>query len=596
MTEHRFMPVTTAWVPVTLGTDPRAAIASALAIAKRVELIGFVRADDTEALSHAASAARAVRRMLRGRQRLPVVRSRPRVVVSDVPWIDIGAAAEKARPELLVLDWDMLAALGITASDVFAATACDVALVRGNIPERPRSVLVPVRGGPYAELALRVGIALDPAHLVVLQVRPEPQDVDAPVRGLDRVLGQLRGVERRIAITADAVGAIMAEAVDADIVVIGATADASPAQPPLGAVTETLLRAHSGPLVIVRTRRPMPPRPLDEIAGSGAISILVDKWFAENTYDASEFSDLEALMALKRRRGVTISLALPALNEEATVAHVIGTVKSALMEAVPLLDEIVLIDSSSTDRTREIAAGLGVPVHVHQMLLPEMGARNGKGEALWKSLLVTHGDLIAWIDTDIVNIDPRFVYGILGPLLADPQVVYVKGFYRRPIREGGKLKAGGGGRVTELMARPLINLFFPELSGIVQPLSGEYAGRRSALERLPFFSGYGVEIGLLIDIYLQHGLDGLAQVNLLERVHHNQPLEALSRMSFVIAQAMFRKLEQRHGSAFLEDINRTMKSVRYEGGRYHLAVDEVAERERPPMIDLPAYHTRQGRA
>ena len=143
---------------------------------------------------------------------------------------------------------------------------------------------------------------------------------------------------------------------------------------------------------------------------------LVNEWLARNTFHSHDFENIGTLISLKEKQGVTISLGLPALNEEETVGKVIRTVKSALMEKVPLLDEIVLIDSDSTDRTREIAARLGVPMFVHQRLLPELGARRGKGEALWKSLLVTRGDIVAWIDTDIVNIHPRFVYGILGPL------------------------------------------------------------------------------------------------------------------------------------------------------------------------------------
>jgi glucosyl-3-phosphoglycerate synthase len=262
------------------------------------------------------------------------------------------------------------------------------------------------------------------------------------------------------------------------------------------------------------------------------------------------------------------------------------------MDDVPLLDEIVLIDSNSTDQTRAIAEKLGIPVHIHQELLSELGVRSGKGEALWKSLLVTKGDIIAWIDTDIINIHPRFVYGIVGPLLLDSNIQLVKGFYRRPIRVGGKMQAGGGGRVTELAARPLLNLFYPELSGVVQPLSGEYAGRREALEKAIFFSGYGVEIGLLIDIFEQYGLRAVAQVDLLERIHRNQGLEALSKMSFAIIQTVLRKLEPRYERAIVEDVNKTMKLIRSAGDGYFLEVEEVAELERPPMNTIPAYSER----
>jgi glucosyl-3-phosphoglycerate synthase len=207
-------------------------------------------------------------------------------------------------------------------------------------------------------------------------------------------------------------------------------------------------------------------------------------------------------------------------------------------------------------------------------------------------LYVTRGDLVVWIDTDIANIHPRFVYGILGPLLVNPRVQFVKGFYRRPLKVGDKVQAGAGGRVTELTARPLLNLFYPELSGVVQPLSGEYGGRRAALEQLPFFCGYGVEIGLLIDVFEKFGLPGIAQVDLLERIHHNQPLEALSKMSFAIIQAVIRKLERRYERAFLEEVNKTMKLIRSDAAGYFLDVEEVIEQERPPMIEIPEYRAR----
>jgi glucosyl-3-phosphoglycerate synthase len=280
---------------------------------------------------------------------------------------------------------------------------------------------------------------------------------------------------------------------------------------------------------------------------------------------------------------------MPALNEQETIGTVIETIKCNLMDRIPLLDEIVLVDSDSTDRTRQIAQDLGVPVYIHQKILPQYGPRVGKGEALWKSLYVTSGDILLWVDTDIVNIHPRFVYGLLGALISNPQVQFVKGFYRRPIRVGDKIQAGGGGRVTELTARPLLNMFYPELSGLVQPLSGEYGGRRSALEQLPFFSGYGVEIGLLVEVFERFGLDAIAQVDLLERIHHNQSLEALSKMSFAIIQAIFNKLEKRYQQNLLEEVNKTMKLIRYRTGRYFLDVEEIAEAERPPMITIPEY-------
>ncbi|HEX5692289.1 MAG TPA: glucosyl-3-phosphoglycerate synthase, partial [Roseiflexaceae bacterium] len=255
----------------------------------------------------------------------------------------------------------------------------------------------------------------------------------------------------------------------------------------------------------------------------------------------------------------------------------------------------VLIDSGSSDRTAAIARSLGIPVYQHQDILPQYGTFVGKGEALWKSLYVLRGDIVAWVDTDIRNFHPRFVYGILGPLLREPRLVYSKGFYRRPIRQGHELVSTGGGRVTELMARPLLNLFYPELSGMVQPLAGEYAARREAIEQVPFFTGYGVETALLIDLLEQHGLGALAQVDLQQRIHRNQELMPLSKMASAIAQVVLLRLEQRQRVNLLEPLNQNMKLIRYaEDEGFHLEVREVRDHERPAMATIPEYRRLRG--
>jgi glucosyl-3-phosphoglycerate synthase len=187
------------------------------------------------------------------------------------------------------------------------------------------------------------------------------------------------------------------------------------------------------------------------------------------------------------------------------------------------------------------------------------------------------------------------VYGTVGPLIAEERIQYVKGYYRRPIVEDGVMKEGGGGRVTELVARPLLNLFFPELSGLIQPLSGEYAGRRSLLETLPFFSGYAVEIGHLIDVAERCGLEGLGQVDLERRIHRNQDIEGLSKMSFVILQAVMKRLEERSKARLFADLGSTMKLPRSGHGRLGLEVIELADHERPPMIRIPEYLEKRRR-
>ena len=280
-------------------------------------------------------------------------------------------------------------------------------------------------------------------------------------------------VQKQNIVTDDPVQFILKKSKKADVIVLGTAVQPAASSASLGPFADRILKEASCAVIAVKSGRPLPHVVYDESAGVQAISILVDKWFAENTFHADEFKLLDELVELKRQQNLTISLALPALNEEETVGKVISMMKKELMEIAPLLDEIVLIDSDSIDRTREIAKKEGISVYIHQLLLERLGARSGKGEALWKSLLVTRGDIIVWVDTDIVNIHPRFVYGIIGPLLLNPQVQFVKGFYRRPLNVGHKMEAGGGGRVTELTARPLLNLFYPELSGVVQPLAGE---------------------------------------------------------------------------------------------------------------------------
>lgn len=323
--------------------------------------------------------------------------------------------------------------------------------------------------------------------------------------------------------------------------------------------------------------------------------------FFEKSFHAADFEQLDQLLAIKKAKGITVSLALPTLNESETIESILRLVKECFMEKTPLLDEIVVIDSNSVDDTRDIARAYGVPVYVHQELLKNYGSRPGKGEALWKSLYVTTGDIVLWCDTDIKNFHPRFIYGLLGPLLMDESIEFIKGYYRRPIQPDGfgqPLQKTGGGRVTELAARPLLNMFFPELSGFIQPLAGEYGGRRSLLEKLSFTSGYGVEISVLIDALHKAGLDKLAQVNLLERVHHNQSLEELSKMSFAVIQAIFQRLEQKYGRAKVGGLNPilnlSMRRAQLDLGHeeMYLDVENLEEFQRPPMNTIFEYRTR----
>jgi glucosyl-3-phosphoglycerate synthase len=582
-------------VPIVHGCDQTSALNAARAIAGAgtIILAGLVPVSEGESLSSGATHVREVRQTLR---RLSHANSRYRgmeVYATYRPWDEIVRITEKENPDILILEYPgQFEGLGTTPTAVLTHPPCDIAIVNSKISDRLNTALVPIRGGPYSELALRTVLSMKhvrPMEITSLHVVTPAQQQDAAFRGIERVLKNLPEVNEQEIVTDNPAEVIFESSRHFDLLVMGASARPADVVTSIGPVAERIMQESPCGVIVVKTKRPFLANPESEEAGQTAISVLVDKWFAENTFHADEFQDLNYLLSLKRERGLTISLALPALNEEQTVGNVIETIKQSLVKAAPLLDEIVLIDSNSTDRTREIAQDLGIPVYIHQTVLKKYGSRRGKGEALWKSLYCTQGDILIWLDTDIVNIHPRFAYGLIGPLLLRSDIQFVKGFYRRPLRVGDKIQAGGGGRVTELTARPLLNLFYPELSGVIQPLSGEYGGRRTALEQFSFFSGYGVEIGLLIDVLDKFGLNAVAQVDLQERIHHNQPLEALSKMSFAIIQAVIRKLESRYGQSFLENVNKTMKLIHYEQDGFRLDIEEIAERDRPPMVEIPEY-------
>lgn len=277
----------------------------------------------------------------------------------------------------------------------------------------------------------------------------------------------------------------------------------------------------------------------------------LDAWFAANT---SSWQDqtLADLLAAKARSGLSVSLVVPARNEAATVGDVVTRVREALVETTALLDEIVVIDSDSTDDTFAVAEDAGATVHRAAEIRPDLGTATGKGEAMWKSLFVTSGDVLVFMDADLLDWDTHFVPGLLGPLLLRPEVELVKGYYERPLAadrsatesltEGGAYE---GGRVTELVARPLLNLLFPELAGLVQPLAGEWAVRRSLFTRLAVPTGYAVETTALIDTVGLRGIDAIAQVDLGRRAHRHQALRDLGAMSTQILTAVWNRTHSR---------------------------------------------------
>lgn len=300
-----------------------------------------------------------------------------------------------------------------------------------------------------------------------------------------------------------------------------------------------------------------------------------EEWLLERTFTGASF-DPGALAARRAASGTSVSVVIPTLEVAGTVGAIVEAIRDRWVGQSGLVDEVVVIDSASSDGTAEVALSAGARVVQDAEVLPGVGARSGKGEAMWKGLAATTGDIVAWIDGDIEEFDPAFVPGMLAPLLLDPDIGYVKAFYRRPL--GGV--ADDGGRVTEICARPLINRFVPELAGFVQPLSGEAAGRRSLLERVPFFCGYAVEIGLLIDILDDAGLESMAQVDLGERRHRNQPTPALGPMAYEITNAV---LARRGGAPHADGY---VRPARDATGGLSLERRAVSLGERPPMIDV----------
>ncbi len=315
-------------------------------------------------------------------------------------------------------------------------------------------------------------------------------------------------------------------------------------------------------------------------------------WLDSNTFHHSRFADLARLVEIKRQQGVTISLCIPTLNEERTIGKEVLIFKSELMTRHPLLDEIAVIDSGSTDRTLEVAASFGAAVYPAADILPEAGVKRGKGENLWKAIYQLRGDIIVYIDADISNIHPRFVYGLVGPLLERPDIRYVKAFYDRPLVLSPGIRQAGGGRVTEILVRPLFSLFFPELAAMIQPLSGEYAVRRDVLERIPFPIGYGVETAHLIDVYRGWGLEALAQTDLDQRVHRNQATRDLGRMAFGILQTFLARLTVDGRPPVLPDLGAVMRQFQSRDNHYEPIEHDIREEERPPMLDFPAYRQR----
>jgi glucosyl-3-phosphoglycerate synthase len=300
------------------------------------------------------------------------------------------------------------------------------------------------------------------------------------------------------------------------------------------------------------------------------------RWHESRTLHHSDFPPER----LRDERTASVSVCVPARNEAETVGAIVADLVS-LREA-GVVDQVAVIDAGSTDGTAEVAAGAGAQVFQETSLVPEVGAPLGKGDAMWRSLSVLEGDVLCWVDADSGGFGPHFVCGLIGPLLCgDPAIQFVKAFYRRPFKVGEVALPEGGGRVTELTARPLLNLFYPQLAGIRQPLAGEIAGRADLMRRIPFGTGYSVEIAMLIDVWSEVGLDGLAQVDIEMRQNRHQALGDLTPMAYAVLRAVASRLAREGRAGEIEDSAELLLPA---GGSLEERRLELVER--PPFASL----------
>ncbi len=315
----------------------------------------------------------------------------------------------------------------------------------------------------------------------------------------------------------------------------------------------------------------------------------VRRWFDRRT---SHASDWQASKLVDIKGDTKVSVVLPALNEEATVGPIVAAIRHVLVERHGLVDELVVMDSGSTDGTYDAAVEAGAKVVRREEVLTDFEPLPGKGEVLWRSLAATTGDVLVFVDSDLRDFTTTFVTGLLGPLLTDPAVQLVKATYDRHLTHGETVVPAGGGRVTELVARPVLNLHWPQLAGFVQPLSGEYAARRWLLEQLPFPTGYGVEVGILVDALRLVGLDGLAQVDLSRRKHRNQEIGKLGRMSSEILQVAYERLRREGRLTLVAPPATELTQFERSEQDYLVHSVDMAPAERPPMLTVPEYRAR----
>lgn len=323
-------------------------------------------------------------------------------------------------------------------------------------------------------------------------------------------------------------------------------------------------------------------------------SMKSDDWLHTRTFHYSQFENVSQIVKEKEKQGITISLCIPAFNEEKTIGKEVIILKSELVTRYRLLDELAVIDSGSTDQTREIAATFGADVYLASDVLPEMGEKRGKGESLWKAIYQLQGDILVFIDADIKNIQPYFVYGLVAPLLQYPDIKYVKAFYERPLTYSQNGHSCDGGYIIETLIRSLFSLYFQGLTTIIQPLSAGYAAKREVLERIPFPIGDSVEISLLIDVYRQWGLETIGQIDLDQLVYQNHSPRDVGNMLNDILHIFLSRLTYQEIVSHLSELSHILYQIQTCNNFHEQGDSTIPYEERPPMVEVPAYREKFG--
>ena len=580
--------------PVQAGKLLRLATSFTTAPESRGTLLGIIEVPPNHSLARPPVPGEAYRTLLAQTTRIATRATTPLaplVRIAHVAAQGIREAALETGSNLLLLEsgarddglWTN------ALEDLLYDPPCDVALLRTEAAAPPiTSILLAVRGGPSAELAVQLARSIRAstgATLTLLHIfdpRQSPEERAREEQTFASLAAQVNGpvIELKGSST-NVRQAIIREAQRHQLLILGATRSLMHRPMVLGAPLQRMLRRLPGTVMIVKKAGVPTPRPAaPRTETRAAITEQVDRWLTENTFDSREFDDLQRLVDRKQRQDLTISLAVPAMPGTTGLSAALRGLKQALMGRTRLLDEIVVIDISSAAPSERAARAAGVTVVRAADVLSRYGSFPGSGDAQWKSLHVLKGDLICWIDPAGPLPQPRLVAGLLGPLLTDPDIAYVTAFSPRP-------STAVTDPLTDLAVRPLLNLLFPALSGLIDPLSPDHAGRRAALESVPFFTGQGLALGLLLAIASTHGPRALAQVEVGPRA---RPEPAVWRATaFAQLQVCLKYLGDRNRIQLVEQVNRTIKQIQYEDERYWIEQTELEDMERPPMVTVPEY-------